>query len=239
MTVKEEYFMPLSDFLITHRWPPKDQNRIQYYGLATPNGVKVSIMLEELGLPYDAHRVDIGEAADQMTPEFRSLNPNHKIPAIIDPDGPNGQPMGLWESAAILIYLGDKTGKLLPPEGAARYETLQWLMWQIGGVGPMFGQVGYFHAYKGKEIADPRPRQRYYDEARRLLGVLDRQLQNREWMTGTYSVADIATAPWVRGLSEFYKAGPEVGLDGFGNVNRWLEAFLARPAVKTGLEVCA
>lgn len=231
--------MQLVDFPITRRWPPKDPGRIQYYGLATPNGVKVSIMLDELGLPYDAHRVDIGDAADQMTPAFLSLNPNNKIPAIIDPDGPEGQPMGLWESGAILIYLGDKTGKLLPAQGAARYQTLQWLMWQMGGVGPMFGQVGFFHAYKGREIADPRPRQRYYDEARRLLGVLDRQLQGRDWITGTYSVADIATAPWVHNLNVFYEAGAEVGLGDFGHVNRWLAAFLDRPAVKTGLQVCA
>ena len=144
--------MPLSDFPITRRWPPQRPGVLQYYGLPTPNGVKVSIMLEELALPYDAHRIDIGEAADQMTPEFRSLNPNNKIPAIIDPDGPDGNPIGLWESGAILIYLADKSGRFLPREGIARYHALQWLMWQVGGVGPMFGQLGFFHRYKGREI---------------------------------------------------------------------------------------
>jgi len=232
--------MPLSDFPITRRWPPRDPQKIQYYGLPTPNGVKVSIMLEELELPYDAHRVDISnDAMDQMTPEFLSLAPNNKIPAIIDPEGPDGKPMGLWESGAILIWLGDKTGQLLPREGAARYHTLQWLMWQMGGVGPMFGQVGFFHAYKGREIEDPRPRERYYGEARRLLGVLDRQLEGRDWIAEAYSIADIATGPWVRNLREGYKAAAEVGMDNFANVARWLEAFLARPAVQAGLKVCA
>ena len=226
-------------FPIARRWPPRDPAAIQYYGLPTPNGVKVSVMLEELGLPYDAHRIDIGEAADQMTAEFLSLNPNNKIPAIIDPDGPGGQPMGLWESGAILIYLADKTGRLLPAEGAARYHTLQWLMFQMGGVGPMFGQVGFFHRYKGREIEDPRPRERYFNEARRLLGVLDRQLEGRDWITGDYSIADIATAPWVRNLRTGYDAAAETGLDDFANTQRWLEAFLARPAVQRGLTVCA
>lgn len=230
--------MPLSDdFPIARRWPPRREDVIQYYGLPTPNGVKVSIMLEELGLPYDVHRIDIGEANDQMTPEFLSLNPNNKIPAIIDPDGPGGKPLGLWESGAILVYLGDKTGRLLPAEGEARYHTLQWLFFQVGGVGPMFGQVGFFHRYKGREIEDPRPRERYYNEAKRLLGVIDKQLSDRDWLTGEYSVADIATAPWVRGLRTGYDAAAEVGLDGFANIARWLTAWEARPAVQTGLNV--
>lgn len=232
--------MPLSDFPITRRWPPQRPDVLQYYGLPTPNGVKVSIMLEELGLPYDAHRIDIGDAEDQMTPEFLSLNPNNKIPAIIDPDGPGGEPIGLWESGAILIYLAEKSGRFLPREGVARYHTLQWLMWQMGGVGPMFGQLGFFHRYKGREIEDPRPRERYYNESKRLLGVLDRRLGESEWLAGPdYSIADIATGGWVRNLREGYDAAAETDLDSFGNVARWLAAFLDRPAVQRGLVVCA
>lgn len=230
--------MALSDFPVTRRWPPRHPDRLQYYGLPTPNGQKVSVMLEELGLPYDAHRVDISDAAsDQFTPEFLSIAPNNKIPAILDPDGPGGAPIGLFETGAILIYLGDKAGRFLPREGAKRYEVIQWLMWQMGGVGPMFGQVGFFHKYKGSEIEDPRPRQRYYDESKRLLGVLDRLLEGREWMCGDYSIADIAVAPWVLCMRDSYQAGPEVGLDGFSNVARWFEAWLARPAVQRGLTV--
>lgn len=228
---------PLADFPITTRWPATRPEAIQLYTLATPNGVKASIMLEECGLDYEAHRISISDPADQMTPEFLSLNPNNKIPAMIDPDGPDGAPMGLWESGAILTYLGDKTGRFLPVSGAARYHTLQWLMFQIGGVGPMFGQVGYFHRYKGREIEDPRPRERYYTEARRLLGVLDRQLDGRDWVTGEYSIADIAIGPWVRGIETGYDAVRETGLDGMTNVNRWLERFLNRPAVQRGLLV--
>ena len=185
----------LSGFPVTSRWAPRRPDAIQLYTLNTPNGFKASIMLEECGLDYDAHRISIGDPEDQMTPEFLSLNPNNKIPAMIDPQGPDGGPMGLWESGAILIYLGDKTGRFLPAEGAARYRTIQWLMFQMGGVGPMFGQLGFFHRYRGSEIEDKRPRDRYVNEARRLLGVLDRQLQGRDWITGDYSVADIATAP--------------------------------------------
>ena len=228
-----------TDFPIMRRWPPRDPGAIQLYTLNTPNGVKVSIMLEECGLAYDAHRIDIGDAADQMTPEFMSLNPNNKIPAMIDPDGPDGKPMGLWESGAILIYLGDKTGRFLPREGAARYQTIQWLMFQMGGVGPMFGQLGFFHRYRGSEIEDKRPRDRYVNEARRLLGVLDRQLQGRDWITGDYSVADIATAPWVRTLTVNYEAQDLVGLSSFANVAAWMDRFLARPAVQRGLTVGA
>ncbi len=229
----------LSAFPITRRWPASRPDVIQLYSLATPNGVKASIMLEECGLPYEVHRIDIsGDNSDVMTPEFLSLNPNNKIPAILDPDGPDGQPMGLWESGAILIYLADKTGKFLPVAGAQRYQVLQWLMFQMGGVGPMFGQVGFFHKYKGAEIEDPRPRQRYYNEARRLLSVMDKVLAERAWLAGPdYSIADIATAPWVRNLREGYGAAAETDMDSFANVRRWLDAFLARPAVQRGLLV--
>ena len=229
----------LSAFPITRRWPATRPEVIQLYSLATPNGVKASIMLEECGLPYEVHRIEIvGDKAEVMTPEFLSLNPNNKIPAILDPDGPDGQPMGLWESGAILIYLADKTGRFLPAAGAARYQVLQWLMFQMGGVGPMFGQVGFFHKFKGAEIEDPRPRQRYFDEARRLLSVMDKTLAGREWLAGSdYSIADIATGPWVNNLRNGYGAAVETGMGDFTHVARWVDAFLARPAVQRGLKV--
>ena len=229
----------LTDFPITHRWPPKRPDVIQLYTLNTPNGIKTSVMLEECGLDYDAHRISIGDPEDQFTPEFLSLNPNNKIPAMIDPNGPDGKPMGLFETGAMLVYLGDKTGKFLPASGAARYHTIQWLMWQMGGVGPMFGQVGYFHRYKGSEIEDARPRTRYYNEARRLLGVLDRQLEARDWITGEYSIADMAVGPWLRTVRVNYEAEKETGMDGFANVQAYLDRFLARPAVQRGIEVGA
>ncbi|MEH6773214.1 MAG: glutathione binding-like protein [Cereibacter changlensis] len=223
----------LADFPITRRWPPRAPKAIQLYSLPTPNGVKISIALEEMGLPYDAHLVSF-ETQDQMTPEFLSLNPNNKIPAILDPEGPNGAPLGLFESGAILIYLAEKSGKLLPE--ANRYEVLQWLMFQMGGVGPMFGQLGYFHAYAGKEIEDPRPKERYRAEVERLLKVLDGALEGRDWIAGDYSIADIAICPWLRGLGVFYKANDLVGFDALKNVPAYLERFLARPAVQRGLE---
>jgi GST-like protein len=227
----------LSDFPITHRWPPIRPDVIQLYTLGTPNGLKVSIALEEMGLDYDAHKISISGPEEQFTPEFLSLNPNNKIPAMIDPNGPDDAPIGLFESGAILLYLGDKTGKFLPASGAARYHTIQWLMWQMGGVGPMFGQLGYFHHFKGREIEDPRPRERYYAETRRLLGVLDRQLDGRDWITGAFSIADIATATWVRALEVNYDALEETGRNGFRNVMAWYDRFFARPAVQRGLLV--
>lgn len=229
----------LTDFPITRRWPPARPDAIQLYTLNTPNGIKTSVMLEECGLDYDAHRISISDPEDQFTPEFLSLNPNNKIPAMIDPNGPDGQPIGIFETGAILIYLGDKTGKFLPKSGAARYHTIQWLMWQMGGLGPMFGQVGYFHRYKGKEIEDPRPRTRYYNEARRILGVLDRQLAGRDWITGDYSIADMAVGPWLRTIRVNYMAEAETGMDTFANVQAYLDRFLARPAVQRGIEVGA
>ena len=224
----------LSAFPVTGRWPAQHPERIQLYSLGTPNGQKVSIALEELGLPYEFHRVDIS-ADDQFTPEFLSINPNNKIPAILDPAGPGGEPMPLWETGAILIYLAEKTGQLLPQDPVQRYQAIQWLMWQMGGVGPMFGQVGFFTRYGGKDFEDKRPRDRYVNEARRLLGVLDRRLEGRDWVMGDYSMADIAIFPWVRCMRDVYQAGELVGIDEFGNVLRVLEAFLARPAVQRGL----
>ena len=222
----------LTQFPITDRWPPRTPGAIQLYSLATPNGVKISIALEEMGLPYDAHLVDFGRN-DQFSPAFLSLNPNNKIPAILDPDGPEGTPLALFESGAILIYLAEKSGKLLPQ--AKRYEVLQWLMFQIGGIGPMFGQLGYFHSYAGKEIEDPRPKDRYRAEVERLLAVLDKALEGRDWIAGDYSIADIAIAPWLRGLRDFYRAGDLVGWPGLRNVPAYLDRFLARPAVQRGL----
>lgn len=226
----------LSTFPITRRWPPKNPDLLQLYSLNTPNGVKVSIMLEEIGLPYEPHLIDIGKD-ESWTPEFLSLNPNGKIPAIIDPHGPDGMPLGLAESGAILIYLADKTGQLLPA-GNRRYETIQWVMWQMGHVGPMFGQVGFFNRYAGKEWADKRPLQRYSEESKRLLGVLDGRLQGRQWVMGDdYTIADIALLGWVRNLIVFYEAAHLVEYEGFTNVHRWLDAGLARPDVQRGLKI--
>jgi GST-like protein len=222
----------LADFPITRRWAPRNAGAIQLYSLPTPNGVKVSIMLEECGLAYDAHLVSF-ETSDQMSPEFLSLNPNNKIPAIIDPHGPGGAPLPLFESGAILIYLAEKTGKFLPD--ANRYEVLQWLMFQMGGVGPMFGQLGYFHTFAGKEIDDPRPKERYRAEAARLLRVLDGRLAGRDWVAGDYSIADMAIAPWLRTMRDFYKAGDLVGWADLRQVPGYLERFLDRPAVQRGL----
>jgi GSH-dependent disulfide-bond oxidoreductase len=226
----------LSMFPTTKKWPPRFSDRLQLYSLNTPNGVKASIMLEETGLPYEAHYVSF-DTNDQASDEFRSLNPYGKIPAIIDPNGPGGAPLPLFESAAILIYLAEKTGKLLPA-GAVRYETLQWLMFQAAGVGPMFGQVGFFHKFAGREFEDKRPRDRYVGEARRLLNVLDKRLAAREWIMGSqYTIADIAIFPWVRNLIGFYAAGELVGFADFQNVQRTLDVFVARPAVVRGLEI--
>ncbi|MGN8108510.1 glutathione binding-like protein [Paraburkholderia sp. 22098] len=226
----------LSAFPITKKWPAEHPDRLQLYSLPTPNGVKVSIMLEETGLPYEPHLVRF-DTNDQMTPEFLSVNPNNKIPAIIDPNGPDGKPLPLFESGAILIYLADKTGQLIPKDAAGRYEAIQWVMFQMGGIGPMFGQLGFFHKFAGKEYEDKRPRDRYVAESKRLLGVLEQRLEGREWILGDqYSIADIATFPWVRNLIGFYEAGELVGIEDFPNVKRVLAAFVARPAVVRGLD---
>ena len=229
----------LSAFPITKRWPPAHPDRLQLYSLNTPNGVKVSIMLEETGLAYEAHFIDISDD-ETWTPEFLSLNPNGKIPAILDPNGPDGKPLGLWESGAILIYLADKTGQFLPTDPAKRYETIQWVMFQMAAIGPMFGQVGFFHKFAGKDYEDKRPRDRYVAEAKRLLAVLDARLNGRTWIMGDeYSIADIATLGWVRNLITFYEARALVGFDDFPHVAAWLERGLARPAVQRGLDIPA
>ena len=227
----------LSRFPITRKWPAQHPDRIQLYSLPTPNGVKVSIALEEMGLPYEPHRVAF-DHNDQHSSEFRSLSPNNKIPAILDPDGPGGQPIALFESGAILVYLAEKTGKLIPADPAGRYHALQWLMFQMGGIGPMFGQLGFFHKFAGKDYEDKRPRDRYVHEARRLLAVLDGHLKGKSWVLGdAFSIADIAIFPWVRNLVGFYGAGDLVGFSDFKEVQRVLEAFVQRPAVIRGLEI--
>ena len=228
-----------ADFPVTRRWPAQYPDRIQLYSLPTPNGVKISIALAELGLPYEPHLVSF-ERNDQTSPEFLSLNPNNKIPAIIDPHGPGGKPLALFESGAILFYLAEKTGRLIPAGAAARYETLQWVMFQMGGIGPMFGQVGFFVKFAGKDFEDKRPRDRYVAEAKRLLAVLDARLEGRKWIMGDeYTIADIATFPWVRNLVGFYGAGELVEFAKFANVQRVLDAFLQRPAVQKGLNIPA
>jgi len=227
----------LHQFPITKKWPPQHPERIQLYSLNTPNGVKASIMLEEIELPYEPHLVDFGKK-DQLSPEFTSLNPYQKIPALIDPHGPDDAPLALFESGAILMYLADKTGKLLPNVSNARYEVLKWLTFQIAGIGPMFGQVGFFHKFDGKNFEDKRPRDHYVTQSRKLLGVLNAQLAERIWLTGdAFTIADIATFPLVRNLIGFYGAADLVGFGDFPFVARSLEAFLSRPAVRRGLTI--
>jgi GSH-dependent disulfide-bond oxidoreductase len=235
--MKENRMTDLSAFAITRKWPARHPERLQLYSLPTPNGVKVSIALEELGLPYEVHRIGF-ENNEQMSPEFLSLNPNNKIPAILDPEGPDGKPMPLFESGAILLYLAEKTGRLIPRDAARRYETIQWLMFQMGGIGPMFGQLGFFHKFAGKDFEDKRPRDRYVAETRRLLAVLDRHLSGKLWvMSDEYTLADISIFAWVRNLVGNYGASEIVGFDEFKEVQRVLNAFVARPAVQRGVDI--
>ncbi|WP_457300489.1 glutathione S-transferase family protein [Phyllobacterium sp. P5_D12] len=226
----------LSAFPIAKRWPAQHPDRLQLYSFPTPNGVKVSIALEEIGLPYEAHAVDIGKN-ESWTPEFLSLNPNGKIPAIIDPNGPGGKPLGLFESGAILLYLAEKTGKLMPADPALRYETIQWVFFQMAAIGPMFGQVGFFHKFAGRDYEDKRPLERYRDESKRLLGVLETRLDGRDWIMGDYSIADVSMLGWVRNLVGFYGARDIVEFDSLKRVPAWLERGLARPAVQRGLDI--
>jgi GSH-dependent disulfide-bond oxidoreductase len=227
----------LSAFPITKKWPARHPDWIQLYSVPTPNGIKVSVMLEETGLPYEPHLVRF-DANEQTSPEFVSLNPNNKIPAILDPNGPDGKPLPLFESGAILLYLADKAGQFIPRDAAGRYETIQWLMFQMSGVGPMFGQVGFFNKFAGKDFEDKRPRDRYVGESKRLLGVLERRLTGREWLMGdAYTIADMAIFPWINILTGFYAAGDLVGSTDFPQVNRALSTFLARPAVVRGLDI--
>ena len=227
----------ISVFSVASRWPAQHPDRIQLYSFPTANGVKISIALEELGLPYEAHTVNILQN-ETRTPEFLALNPNGKIPAIVDPSGPGGKPLALFESGAILVYLAEKTGKLMSSDPALRYETLQWVFFQMASIGPMFGQLGFFHRFAGKDIADKRPLERYRDETKRLLGVLETRLDGRKWIMGeNFTIADIATLGWVRTLKVFYEAGEILGLDNFKNTMAWLDRGLARPAVQRGLNI--
>lgn len=229
----------LNNFPITKKWPAQHPERLQLYSLPTPNGVKVSIMLEETGLAYEPHLVSF-ETNDQMSPEFLSLNPNNKIPAIIDPQGPGDKPLALFESGAILLYLADKTGQCIPTDAAERYECIQWLMFQMGGIGPMFGQLGFFNKFAGKAYEDKRPRDRYVAESKRLLAVVNQRLADRKWIMGdTYTIADIAIFPWIRNLIGFYEAGDLVGINDFPHVQRALAEFVGRPAVQRGLLIPA
>lgn len=228
----------LRAFPVASRWPAAHPDRLQLYSAATPNGVKVSIMLEEIGLPYEPHRIPFGDDGTR-SPGFLSLNPNGKIPAIIDPDGPGDRPLALFESGAIMLYLAEKTGQLLPDDPALRLETIQWLMWQNSFMGPIFGQVGYFNKFAGREVEDKRPLQHYVEESKRLLGVLDRRLERRHLVMGEYSIADIAMLGWVRNLITYYEARELVGFDDFANVGAWLERGLERPAVQRGLKIPA
>lgn len=226
----------ISSFAITAKWPAAHPDRLQLYSLPTPNGVKASVMLEEIGLAYEPHLVSF-ETDDQLTPAFLSLNPNNKVPAILDPNGPDGKPLALFESGAILMYLAEKSGQLMPKNAADRYEAIQWLMFQMGGVGPMFGQFGFFHKFAGKDFEDKRPRDRYTNEVKRLLQVLEQRLTNREWMMGNdYSIVDISIFPWVRILVGFYAASDVLELNNYPNVMRVHDMFVARPAVIRGVD---
>jgi GST-like protein len=229
----------LSSFQVATRWPARDIDKLQLYSFPTPNGVKVSIALEELGLPYEAHTVDITKN-ETWTDNFLSLNPNGKIPAIVDPDGPGGKPLALFESGAILLYLAEKTDRLIPADSASRYETIQWVFFQMAGVGPMFGQLGFFYKFAGREIEDKRPLERYANESKRLMGVLEGRLKARQWIMGDeYTIADIATFPWVRTLRDFYQADDVIGFKDFPKTVAWLERCLARPASQKGLTIPA
>ena len=229
----------LSAFAVTRKWPAQHPERLQLYSLPTPNGVKVSIMLEETGLAYEPHLVSF-DSNDQFSPEFLSLNPNNKIPAILDPNGPGGEPLALFESGAILLYLAEKTGQLLAQDPARRYQTLQWLMFQMGGIGPMFGQVGFFNIYGGKDFEDKRPLMRYVNESKRLLGVLDKHLAGKQWMVGDeYTIADMAIFPWIRNMIVRYNAEELVGWGHYPEVSRVLSHWLQRPAVQRGLLIPA
>lgn len=223
----------LKSFGISVRWPATDPSKIQLYSFPTPNGVKASIALEEMGLPYEAHLVTLSDV-DVKSDAFLSLNPNNKIPAIIDPNGPDGSPIGLFESGAILLYLAEKTGKLIGSSATDKAKITQWLMFQMGGLGPMFGQLGFFYKFAGSQIEDPRPRQRYIEEGKRLLAVVDKQLEGQDWIAGDYSIADIAIAPWLRSL-DFYGAREVIGWNDHKNAVAYLERFLERPSVQTGL----
>ncbi len=219
------------------RWPPTMPDEIQLYSMATPNGQKVSIALEEMGFAYDAHLIDI-IANDQFDPDYLKLSPNGKIPTLLDPRGPEGKQVILMETIAILVYLADKSGQLLPQNYLARMDHMQWLLFQAAHIGPMFGQFGHFYKFARDKTSDDYALNRYSGEARRLLKVLDERLRDREHIMGDYSIVDIATAPWVECLGGFYEAGEHLELAGFANVNAWLQRVSSRPAYIRGRDVC-
>jgi GSH-dependent disulfide-bond oxidoreductase len=223
---------------IEARWPIQDRSKIQLFSLNTPNGVKVSVGLEELGLPYEAHLVHIGKN-DQFTPEFISVSPNSKIPAIVDVNGPGGKPLALMESGAILIYLAEKAGRLIPTDAAQRFKCLQWLFFQVGHIGPMFGQFGHFYKYARDKCDHPYPLERYTNEAKRLLGVLDKQLADREYLVDEFTIADIATFPWVNALGMSYGAGDVLKVSDYPHVDAWLARCMARPSYERGKDVAS
>ncbi len=224
--------LDLSSHMVSQKWPSAKPRIIQLYSFPTPNGIKASIALEELGLEYEPHLVTLSDS-DVKSPAFLSLNPNNKIPAIIDPNGPGGEPIALFESGAILIYLAEKTGKLFGNTPSDKYKTIQWVMFQMGGVGPMFGQLGFFVKFAGSQIEDPRPRERYIAEARHLLAVVDAELEGKDWIVGPYTIADIALAPWLNTL-EFYGANGLVGWSDLKNVPTYVDRFFQRPADERG-----
>jgi len=226
----------VTDFLINERWPASNPELLQFYSMPTPNGQKVSIMLEETGLAYEAHRIPLNDEGT-TSPEFMSLNPNNKIPAIIDPNGPDGKPLALFESGAILIYLAEKTNQFFGNTDSQRYEVIQWLMFQMAGLGPMTGQFGYFYTYAGKEIEDKRPLERYVGEVKRLLNVMNLNLENRDWLAGDYSIADMAVVPWLNGIEQFYEANEITGLRTYENVSAYMERFNERKAVQVGRSI--
>ncbi|WP_299732331.1 glutathione S-transferase N-terminal domain-containing protein [uncultured Tateyamaria sp.] len=228
----------VENFPISKRWPAVNPNILQLYSMPTPNGQKVSIMLEEIGLDYEAHKIPLNDEG-VSSPEFLSLNPNNKIPAIVDPDGPGGQAFGLFESGAILTYLAEKSGKFQGTTEAERWEVQQWLMFQMAGLGPMCGQLGYFITFAGKDIEDKRPRDRYLNEVKRLLDVVERRLADRDWLAGSYSIADMAVAPWLNCIEQFYHAGDMVGLRDRKNLSAYMDRFNARPAVMRGENIPA
>lgn len=223
-----------SSELLHQKWPPQFPEKLQLYSCPTPNGVKVSIMLEETGLPYEAHYVDIMNN-ETFEPEFLSLNPNGKIPAIVDPNGPNGQPLALWESGAILHYLAVKTGQFLPKDPALAQQTLSWVFYQMAGVGPILGQVGYFHRFAGKAIEDKRPLERFVNEGKRVLDVLEQRLAQGPWIMGAeYSIADMAFIGWIDTMDGFYQATELLDTKSRPKLMEWKARMLERPAVKRG-----
>lgn len=227
----------MSQSLIEAQWPPTHPDRIQLYTLPTPNGVKASIALEEMGLDYDAHRIDI-MAGDQFTDAFKAINPNSKIPALVDPNGYDGRRVTMMESGAILLYLAEKTDQFIPSDPMEKNECLQWLFFQVGGIGPMFGQFGHFYRFAKDTCKDPYPTERYKNETRRLLAVLEERLAGRDFIMGSdYTIADMAIFPWVRVLSGFYEAGDFLNVAEFKRIIDWVARCEARPATAKGLTV--